>query len=344
MLQKSLLGLAAVAALALSAPGASAQTVIRYSNWLPPSLFLWKDILVPWAAEVEKATQGRVKIEVAPKVVGTAASQFDVLVDGLADAAYVNASYTPGRFPAAELAELPLGGENAEVMSPAFDRTYRKHLEKLNEFKGVHILSIFTITPLQVFTKDGKAIKTVEDFKGLKLRSPNPTTTHVMELTGAVPIHKSSTEAFEMLASGLIDGQMTIANTIPGFNQLNLLKHVTIIPGGVANSVNMVAINAGKWKQISAADQKAIMEVSGEKLAHSVGAGYVKADVEAYDTMLKAGYTINKVDAAFVAKISEVLKPVEGAWIKRATEKGVPNPADLLAKFRAEIAAGAKKS
>jgi len=344
MLKKCLIGFTAVAALALSAQSASAQTVIRHSSWLPPSLFLWKDILVPWMAEVEKATQGRVKFEVAPKVVGSAANQIDVIADGLADSSFVNASYTPGRFASVEMAELPLGGEDAAVMSPAFDRMYRKHLEKLGEFRGVHLLSIFSITPLQPHTKDGKPIRTIEDFKGLKLRSPNPNTTMVMELVGAVPIHKSSTEAFEMLASGLIDGQVTIPNTIPGFNQLGLLKHVTLIPGGLANSVNMVAINEGVWKKISAADQKAIMAVSGEKLAHSVGAGYVKADEEALDLMRKAGYQVNKVDAAFVAKLTALLKPVEGAWIKRATEKGVPNPADLLAKFRAEIAAGTKKS
>jgi TRAP-type C4-dicarboxylate transport system substrate-binding protein len=343
MYRNTLAGLVAAAAVALGATTVSAQTVtLRYSNWLPPGLFLWKDILLPWTAEVEKVTEGRVKMEILPKVVGTATSQFDVIRDGLADVAYINASYTPGRFVSTELAELPLGGENSAVMSAAFDRFYRKELARYNEFKGVELVSIFTISPIQTFTAR-KQIKTIDDFKGVKLRSPNNTTTDVMNRLGAVPIHKSATEAFEMLSTGAIDGQMTIPNTIPGFNQLNLLKYVTLIPGGLANSINMVGINQAKWNAISEADRKAILAISTEKLARAVGAGYTKADNEAFEIMQKAGYVIEKASADFVAKARELLAPVAGGWAQRAKDKGIETPEKLMADFHATIEAVAKE-
>jgi TRAP-type C4-dicarboxylate transport system substrate-binding protein len=342
MKMKFIASMATALVMSLTTTAALAETVtLRYSNWLPPGLFLYKDVLVPWMAEVEQVTEGRVKIEVLPKVVGTAASQFDVIRDGLADVAYINASYTPGRFVSTELAELPLGGDDAAVMSPAFHRTYRKKLAGFEEFKGVEVLSIFTISPIQTFTAK-KQVKAVADFNGLKLRSPNNTTTEVMNLISAVPIHKSAVEAFEMLATGAIDGQMTIPNTIPGFNQLDLLKYVTVLPGGLANSVNLVGVNKEKWEEISEPDRKAILAISSEKLAEAVGSGYTKADEEAFETMRQAGYVIEEADPALVAKVSELVKPVEGDWIRRAKEKGIPDPEGLLAAFRAEISAGSK--
>src|SRR5688572_17690140 len=89
----------------LAATTAFAQTTIKYSNWLPVTHFIHKDVMVPWFAEIEKVTAGRVKIEVLPKVVGTAASQFDVVRDGLADVGYVIPGYTPGRFTVTEVGE-----------------------------------------------------------------------------------------------------------------------------------------------------------------------------------------------------------------------------------------------
>ena len=39
---------------------AQAQTVWRFSNWLPPTHHVITEMIQPWAADVEKATEGRV--------------------------------------------------------------------------------------------------------------------------------------------------------------------------------------------------------------------------------------------------------------------------------------------
>ena len=159
-----------------------------------------------------------------------------------------------------------------------------------------------------------------------------------------MPILKSSTEAFEMLATGAIDGQITIPNTIPGFNQLDLLDAVTIIPGGMSNAVNLMFINQDKWAEISEEDRKAIEEVAGEKLARDIGVAYMKADEEALKIFRDNGYEVIEGDEKLRADLAEKLKPVEEAWIKRAEEKGVKDPAGQLAALRAAIAEGEKAS
>lgn len=318
------------------------QTVtIRYSNWLPPKFFLWEQVLQPWMAEIEKVTEGRVKVEVLPKVVGTTASQFDVVRDGLADMSFLVSSYTPGRFVLTEFGELPLLSSDAKTIAPLFDGLYRKHLAQYNEFKGVEILSIVTISPSQVFTRT-KQVKSLDDFKGLKMRSPTSGTTAFLEMVGGVPINKASTEAFEMLSTGAIDGQLTQANTVVGFNQVELTKHALLLPGGVSNAVNIVAINSGKWAEISAQDQKSIMDISAGKLAGSWGAAYSKAEDDANEALKTAGYTVEDASPELLAQLRDLVKPIEQAWVERAKAKGMTNPEEVLAEYRAGIAASEK--
>lgn len=339
---KHMAGIGLAAALSFLGGSAFAETVtIKYSNWMPTNHFLVADIYKPYFDEIEKATEGRVKIEMLPKVVGTAATQFDVVRDGLADMSYVTVSYTPGRFPNAEMGDLPLMGNNAETMAAAFWHHFKKWIEPSGEFKDVKVLSMWMITPLQPHTKT-RPIRAVADFKGLKMRTINPNMTKALELAGGIPIHKSATEAFEMLSTGVIDGQITIPSTIPGFNQLDLLKYVTIIPGGMSNAANMMFINKDVWARISEEDRAAIEALSGEKLARSIGAAYLKADEAAYDIFRKAGYEIIEADDATVQELTELWKPVEEAWIKRAADAGVKDPAGQLAELRAEIAKGEK--
>jgi hypothetical protein len=75
---------AALAGLVLALP-VHAQAPLTYSSWLPPThhLTLWQ------AAEVERATGGRVKFRGLPKAPAAAPGTFDAVRDGLVDLSYV---------------------------------------------------------------------------------------------------------------------------------------------------------------------------------------------------------------------------------------------------------------
>ena len=80
----------------LSRP-AAAQTTLTMSSWVSPSHLLTKDVLAVWGQQVEKATNGRVKLQMLPKHPSAAPGTFDAVRDGLVDVSYVTASYTPAR-------------------------------------------------------------------------------------------------------------------------------------------------------------------------------------------------------------------------------------------------------
>ncbi|MDR5651490.1 TRAP transporter substrate-binding protein [Ruixingdingia sedimenti] len=339
MMLKKLGVVGALAGVCFTAASAMAETVtIKYSNWMPANYFAWTDVIQPWFAEIEQVTEGRVKIDILPKVVGTAASQFDVVRDGLADMAWFTAGFTPGRFPVSEFADLPLVSNSASIHAPIYDRVYRKHLADFNEYEGTQVLTIFPISPSQMFIR-GKTVKTLEDLRGLKFRSPGNTVIAAVELLGGVPITKAPTEAYEMLSSGAIDGQITPGSSVVGFNQVDLTDSAYLLPGGLSNAICMILINDAVWARISEADRAAIQAISQDKLAAKFGAAWENKDKEALEVLsANPKYTIVEATDEDVAKLREILKPLEEAWVKRAKEKGFANPEAILADYRAQLA------
>src|SRR6185295_1338150 len=140
------LNLLAVGAWSAAAP---AQTTLTMSSWVPPSHALTKDVLAVWAQNVEKASDGRIKLQMLPKHPSAPPGTFDAVRDGLVDVSYVTASYTPARHILPLLPELPGGGATAEINSVAFSRIHWKYLHPVGEYKGVKLLGVFTHGPGQ---------------------------------------------------------------------------------------------------------------------------------------------------------------------------------------------------
>lgn len=317
---------------------AHAQTTLRYSNWLPAGQAMRVEVIEPWIAEVEKVTQGRVKVNTLPKVVGTVPAQFDVARDGQADLVVFIPGYTPNRFDISEVVELPFMGDNAEVYAPIVDRFYRRHLAQYNEFKGVYPLSFFTVSPGQLFNNK-RPLRSLADFKGLKIRSPQPSATQALTLLGAVPVSKPVSEAYELLSSGVLDGTLMPPESVQAFKLIESLPYGTVVPGAIYNTILVMGINQDKWNSISPEDRTAIGKISGDVFANNIGRAYVKGDIANFEAMKKAGKSVETVSPALLAEMKVTLRPIEANWLEKARKKGVAQPEKLLEQLRADIAA-----
>lgn len=320
---------------------AGAETLnLKYSSWLPPTSWVNTDLLLPYFDDVKRVTDGRVVIEMLPKTVGAAASQFDVVRDGLADVTLLIPGYTPGRFVTTELGELPfLETNSVEIIAPIFHRLFTEHLQPVGEYDEVKVLSMFLTSSGHAFNRL-RPIEKMEDWAGLKLRSVGAGTTATLEAFGAVPVIKPSSEVFEMINTGALDGSLSGPENLVVSKLVDVMKYGTVIPGGLYHAPVSVIMNKGAWEKISAEDQAAIETISGEVLAKIVGQGYDRADNAAMEEA-KARGTIQIVDASpeFVAAMKERTAPLEAAWVERAKAAGLADPAGLLETFRAEVAA-----
>ena len=332
-------GLSALAlAVATIAPASAQNTVLKYSNWLPAGQAMRVQVIEPWLTEIEKVTQGRVKVETQPKVVGSVPAQFDVARDGQADLVVFIPGYTPNRFDILEVLQLPFMSDDPQNFAPVADRFFRKHLASYNEFKGVHPLSVYVVSPGQLFNRV-RPLRTLADFKGLKMRSPQTSATQALTLLGAVPVSKSVTETYELLSSGVLDGTFMPPESIPAFKLTDLVPYATVVPGAIYNTVLVMGINEDKWKSLSAADRDAISKISGDVFARNVGRAYANGDKAAFDTLRKAGKSVETLPAPVVAELKKALQPIEHDWIEKVKKKGVADPQKLIEQLRADLAA-----
>ena len=165
------LGLAAAlgASIAGLAPAALAQdkeVQLKLAHWVPPAHPL-QPALQAWAADIEKASNGSIKSTIFPaEQLGKAFDHYDMARDGIADFAWVNPGYQPGRFPIIAAGELPFLIADAKGGSAALDTWYRKYAA--TEMKDVHFCLAFVNDPGTFHSH--KKIVLPSDLKGLKVR------------------------------------------------------------------------------------------------------------------------------------------------------------------------------
>ena len=333
MLNVKTVVLAALVALAF-APPAAAQTTLTMSSWVSPQHHLTSVVLQGWATEVEKATNGRVKFQMLPKHPSAAPGTFDAVRDGLVDLSYVTASYTPARHILPLMAELPGAGETALINSVAYSRIYWKYFYKVGEYKGVKLLGVFTHGPGQMFTK--KAVKNINDLKGLKIRTGGGIAEAVANALGTSAFVKPAPESYELLKSGVADGVFFPLESVISFKLDTVLEQATLFPGGMYSSAFGFFMNEGKWAKLPKQDQDAINKLSVEHIARFAGQSWDAADQRGMDALKKSGVKIVNADAALVKEVQTRSAPIIDDWIKKAAAKGIDGKA-VLAEFRAEL-------
>jgi TRAP-type transport system periplasmic protein len=316
-------------------PAAAQATTLTMSSWVSPSHLLTKDVLAVWGEQVEKATNGRVKLRMLPKHPSAPPGTFDAVRDGLVDVSYVTASYTPARHVLPLLAELPGSGNTSVINSVAYSRIHWKYLQQVGEYKGVKLLGVFTHGPGQMFNTK-RPITKIDDLAGMKIRTGGGIAEEMARSLGASAFVKPAPESYELLSSGVADGTFFPLESIISFKLGSVIKYATLFPGGFYSSSFGFFMNEDKWNKLAKEDQDAIMSVSGEPFARLAGKAWDATDHAAYEEMKRVNIQINEASPELVKGVQERAKPIIDKWIKDATAKGVDG-AKVYAEFQAEL-------
>ena len=314
---------------------AGAQVVLTASSWLAPSHGL-SETQKEWCGELEKRTAGKAKCNILPRSVSAAPATFDSVRNGLADLSFTVHGYTPGRFVITQMAEVPFLGDSAEASSVAFQRMYAKVPQMAEEHKGVKVLSVFTHGPGIVFNTK-RPIANMADLSGLKFRIGGGMVNEISKAMGMNVTLKPAPESYELLSTGVMDGTLFPAESVESFKIDKVIKHATRFPGGLYNTSFVFIMNQAKYDALPADVKKVVDELSGEVAARMFGRMWDKVDRRGMAFMQAAGVQFTQADATFVKAIGEKTAPVLEAWGKKAAEKGIQDPAKLLADYRAEI-------
>jgi len=324
----SLVVLAMFFVLSLSPHAFAQQKAIslNYSNLLPANHKI-SQLCEEWGKEVEKRTNGAVKITVFHAGTLTPPTQtYDSVVKGLADVGMGVFSYHRGRFPLTEFSDLPLGikgGLNAAHL-------FMDYIEKFKpkELEDVKIMFLHG-NPSSIVHTAKKQVTKLEDLKGLKMRV-TPLATPIAKALGAAPVAMPMNDAYDALSKGVVDGGFFPYEALEGWKLGEVLGYSTESYAVGFTSAWYVIMNKQKWASIPPDTQKIIEKLNMEYM-DKVAKTWDEIDAAGKAFFAKKGGKEAGLSKAESDRWVEAVQPVLEDYVKMTKEKGLPG--DQVLKF-----------
>lgn len=337
MFKNTCVAVLALVAAALSAK-ANAAEVLRASTAVQTSHWLVKEALAQWAEDVKRESKGELTVNILATPLGSPASQFETARDGVVDLAYANPGLTPGRFVLLEVGGLPGIATTGEALSVGLQRLIEKTPAMQKEFEGVKMLGVYVQSPYQIYTTSATAIDSPQGFEGKKIRTAGGVLGDAVTAIGGVPINQAFSKTYELMANGVTDGTVSSIDSVISLKLTRLLKHVTIIPGGVGAAPVVFVMNAARFDKLSQANKDALMRASGVNMARIFGKLFDEKSAAAVDAMKKDGVAVHVADAALTSAMQKKLDTVSNIWLKHVKERRGIDAADLIKAMKEEAA------
>jgi TRAP-type C4-dicarboxylate transport system substrate-binding protein len=226
------------------------------------------------------------------------------------------------------LTEMPLFFEDWPHAWRVYDSEVGEILRKGMERVGVKVL---------FWMQDGKAgfaikfpLKTLEDFKGKRIRVPNELGSYTVKALGGAPAFMGGGEVYMALQRGTVDGAISSITSFCDRKYYEVTKYVT--EPNFLFGLYACMINLNKWNGLSADAQKVL--VAAEKETQEWGRKEVqKVDGEALEELKKKGMEIYSLPKAEKELWRNALKPVYELVIKKAGDVG-PRMFEIADKAR----------
>jgi len=313
---------------------AQAKTItLNMTSQNPETSWGHMHAIAPWVKQVEKATNGRVKIRVyAAQTLTKGKDAWIATKNGVADIGWCFHGYWPGLTPLADVISLPaLGFRTAEEGSAILWRLYEKFPSIQREFADNKVLLLYTSTPYLLITTK-KWVKKLEDLKGMKIRMTGGPPTDEVKALGGVPMLIPMPDNYISLQKGVIDGMGAPWEAIHGFRLYEVVKYYTEVPfPAVYFSISM---NKNKWNSLPKDIQDAIMSVSGLRGAKFWGRNFFDTAKQAvYEKAKQGGYPINYYslpDKERERWLEIGGKPIWEKWVKKMERQGHKNARAIL--------------
>lgn len=310
---------------------------LRLSSWVPAQHPL-NPALIAWAEDIKKASGGTVTATMFPsQQLGKAFDHYDMARDGIADFAYVNPGYQPGRFPVMAGASLPFLFANGKSGSAAIDAWYRNYAAK--EMKDVKFCFAFVHDPGTFHSR--KKIVEPTDLKSMKVRPATDTIGQMVTLLGGTNVQASAPEARDVLERGVADAITFPWGSLPLFGIDKVVKYHMDTPLYVTPFVWVM--NQGKYDALSTAQKKVIDDHCTTEWAEKVASTWADFEFGGHAKMAALGHDIYKLTPAQLAAWKKASAPLEAQWAADVKKAGQDPKAVLealnksLAKYKAAL-------
>jgi TRAP-type transport system periplasmic protein len=219
--------------------------------------------------------------------------------------------------------DLPFGYESGVQATAVANELFAKLKPK--EFDETQIMYFNAHGPGLLHTRN-KAVKKLEDLKGLKIRSTGMSA-EVVSALGGTPVPMPMPDSYQALQKGVVDGSVHPTETNKGWKIGEVVKYATFAYPAAYTTTFFVAMNKSKWNSLDAKDQQLIEGINKE-WAVKHGEAWDSSDVEGTEFFKsQKGNEIIQLDDAEAARWGAAVAPVIDAYAKKLSEQGVDGKA-----------------
>ena len=295
---------------------AAAQTKWDLPSGYGPNTFQVQNL--QWFAdELDKATTGKLKVTVHPgaslfkaneikRAVQTGQTQIGEFI--LSGAANENALFGIDAIPFLATTYVEAKKLN-DASNPA--------LEKLLGSQGLKLLYTVPWPGQSLYSK--KAVSTLSDMKGTKMRAYNPATTRIAELIGAQPVTIQLAELPQALATGGVDNFLTSSASGVDSKLHEQVKFFYDVNAWLPRNAVVVSVKA--FDALDKPTQAAVLKVAaaagdrGWKISD-------QKDDESLKELVAKGMTVDRSSMKLKAELKTIGERMTAEWVKQAGAEG----------------------
>lgn len=303
---------------------ASAQTKWDMPTPYPDGNFHTKNV-IQFAADVEKATNGSLKIQVHSA--GSLIKHPEIkraVRQGTAPIGEILESLASNEAPVYGLDSVPFLATGYDASKKLY-AAQRPYLEKQLASEGLVFLYSIPWPPQGIYAK--RTITKVEDLKGLKFRTYNAMIGRIAALAGAVPTQIEVPDLPTAFATGRVDVMITSASTGVDTKAQDYLTDYIDTEAWLPR--NIVFVNKQAFDKLTAAEKKAVMDSA--KVAEERGWKLSIDEKNIKTAALKAaGIKVSAPTPELKAGLAKIGATIAAEWEKSAGADG----AAMLATYK----------
>jgi len=291
---------------------------LSYSIFFPPTHIQCKTAQ-QWAEEIEKRTNGKVKIVIYPAGTLTEAPQcYNGVVNGLSDIGMSCFAYTRGRFNLLEGLDLPLGYPSGLIATRVATEMVSKY--KPEEVSDVHVLYIHAHGPGILASRE--PVHELKDLAGMKIRATGLSSKIVQNL-GGTPVAMSQPETYEALQKGVVEATFCPIETLKGWKQGEVINYVTDSSVIGYTTAMFVVMNKSAWDGLSPELQQIFTQVSNEWVDKH-GLAWDKADEEGMAFIKELQREVIELSEEEKQQWKNAVQPILDDYTTKTDKKDLP--------------------
>lgn len=280
---------------------------------------------------VEELTKGQVKFQFFPNgQIGSAKDMLKLATTGVTDIAYIGPAYV-GTMPLSSVAEMPGAFSTSVEGTAAFMKLVNGFLLEKEYLKnGVRPIYAVALPPYEIWNTK-RAVKSLDDAKGLKIRTAGGSMDLTLKAIGATPVAKPPAEIYEAIQRGVMDGSVAASISLKAYKMEELIKFGTV-GTNLGTFVFTFSISETVWQKLPKNVQDALSQ-AGAEAASNLAVVFDQSTAQLNKEIEGLGIQLYRLTPEQKKQWSDVVKPVWEEWAKAQDAKGQPGT-QAVAEFQ----------